>query len=785
MRTRNHEFLFKVLFVAMILLTSTLFYQVHIRVSYEPELAIQSLCKSPLRTLTIESSTQSLYYSGSDFTQLTPLIGHYYPMGGWMKWMSLDSQILLKKYFTVLPSEGAIICFTWINAPFQINSVKYQDDSDYVIYPSDLSEAIVTIWGEKTDKVEDFVNTTLNHLSSYINEKWNSPHLYADTMENLESRMVTSNGYIEVWPNLPNFWSDDTSKLITALVDYYNKTSDQKALDLIWRCNQLLFTAQNELNHFWTRKYVGPVYVSSGHEYEQFTSMRNWLIEFNFNDQPMWFRRDGCDCEFQWEPKIYFSPRVEIKQVGTTHYQTKLLKDYEHVSTSVIMETEENVTVRTSYSDSTFPTINIYVTLLKAELSAKIWFTYESDSELASFRFNYGFEGLEDFWTRNHASGVGPRYCYVQGGVIERDDQNPMLITSESGDYLVLFDNSSSLRGRMILISFKNRPSAVYDRSDGDTDGDRIKEYGYTCLEYDLGYVNAGAYGSNGTIFLTLMYEADAWQWQGMIENICCKIVRNLLDSGTIGMGGFELSDMRNQAPIIESLLNSALFWQGTSYSYRGNACLETGIAALDSYIKSVGLGRILSGYEIGYLLIACSHAYKLTSNNSYQVWERRFADQIINQQISDRTDVRYGGYIDSQVIYACHLDVVSVFLLALNHAYNDFGDDEYRESAEICIENWIHVDSNLGAWGYREGYFSSDGGGQTNKQGFVLKSLVAWGYIDLAKEIAEYFFKYPVPPYGLAPVAPTFNDPWGASWDINSETLAWSMSGLTSLIGL
>ena len=102
-----------------------------------------------------------------------------------------------------------------------------------------------------------------------------------------------------------------------------------------------------------------------------------------------------------------------------------------------------------------------------------------------------------------------------------------------------------------------------------------------------------------------------------------------------------------------------------------------------------------------------------------------------------------------------------------------------------MCIENWIHVDSYLGAWGYREGYFSSDGGGQTNKQGFVLKALVAWGYIELAKEVAEYFFKYPIPPYCLAPVAPTFNDPWGASWDINSETLAWSLSGLSSLIGL
>jgi hypothetical protein len=785
LKTENHELFVKVIFIALILFTSMLFYQVHIRVPYEQELTIQSVCRNPLRTLKIESSTKSLYYSGSDFTQLTPLIGHYYPMGGWMKWLSSDAQILLKKYFTVLPGEETVICFTWIEAPFQINSVDYHDDGDDIIHPSDPREAIVTIWGEKNDKVEDFIDTTLTHYSSYTNEKWNSQYLYKDTIENLESRMLTSNGYIEVWPNLPNFWSDDTGKLVTALIDYYNKASDQKTLDLIWHCNQLLFSAQNELSHFWTRKYVGPVYVSSGHEHEEFTSVRNWLIEFNYNDQPMWFRRDGCDCEFQWEPKIYFSPRVEIKPVSATQYQTKMLKDYNQISTSIITETEENVTVRTSYSDSAFPTVYIYVTILKAEPSVEIWFTYESISELDGFRLYYGFEGLEEFWTRNHASGVGPRYCYVQGRVIERVDQNPMLITNDSGDYLVLFDNSSSLRGRMILLSFKNRPSAVYDNSNGDLDGDSIKEYGRIGLRYDLGSINAGERGENGTMFLTLMYEADTWQWQDTIKKVCHKTVQNLLDSGTIGMGGFELSDMRNQAPIIESLLNSALFWKETSHSYRGNACFETGIAALDSYLESLRSGRALSGYELGYLLIACSHAYRLTSNNSYRVWEEEFASKIINQQISDRTDIRYGGYIDSQAIHACHLDVVSVFLLALNYAYNDFGYDAYRESAEMCIENWIHVDSNLGAWGYREGYFSSDGGGQTNKQGFVLKALVAWDYIELAKEVAEYFFKYPIPPYGLAPVAPTFNDPWGASWDINSETLAWSLSGLSSLIGL
>lgn len=786
MESKNREVIIKVFIIAAMLTSSLLFYQVYLRVSFKPERTIQNLCKSPLRTLTIESPTQKLYYSSSDFVQLTPLIGHYYPMGGWMEWLSLDSQILLKKYFTVMPGEGIIICFTWVETPFQINSIDYQDYSDDIIYPSNPSQAIISVWGERTGQAIEFINITLDHLSSYLIEKWNSPHLYADTIENLDSRMVTSNGYIEVWPNLPNFWSDDTGKLITALIDYYNKTADQKSLDLIWQSNQFLFTAQNELGHFWTRKYVGPVYISMEHEHEKFTSVRNWLVEFNYNDKPMWFRRDGCDVEFQWEPKIFFSPRVEIKQKGAIQYQTKFLKNYQKTSKSIITETEENVTVRISYYDNSFPSVDIYVTLLKAEPSVKIWFTYESKSELDDFNFWYGLEGLEEFWTRNHASGIGPRYCYVKDIVMERNDQNPMLITNESSDYLVLFDNSTSLRGRMILLSFKNKPNAVYDHfSDGDSDGDGVKEYGHLSLKYNLGSVNSGTYGSNGTVFLTLMYETDVWQWQDMIKKVWSRAAKNLLDSGTIGMGGFELSDMRNQAPIIESLLNSALFWNGTPYSNRSNVCFERGIVALNSYLKSVSLGRSLSGYEIGYLLIALSHAYKLTNNSSYRVWEKKLAENIISQQITDTTDIRYGGYIDSQVIYACHLDVVAVFLLALNYAYNDFGNDTYRESAEICIENWIHLDNDLGAWGYREGIFTGDGGGQTNKQGFTVKSLVTWGYVNLAKKVAEYFFKYPIPPYGLAPVAPTFNDPWGASWDINSETLAWSLSGLSCLMEL
>ena len=780
MAFKKWESVTTILFIAALLLSSILFYQVYLSFSYEPERTIQSLCRSPLKALTIVSGHA---YSSEDFVPLTPFIGHYYPMGGWMKWMSTDSKVLLKKYYTIMPDEETILCFTWVEGPFQISNVNYEDYGDEVIRLADTDRVFVTIWGQKTTEVLDFINLTLDHLNSYLNEKWNSPHLYTDTVENVKSRMLTSNGYIEVYPNLPNFWSDDTGKLITALIDYYDKTADINVLDLIWRCNQFLFAAQNELSHFWTRKYIGPVYISTEHEYMKATSVRNWLIEFNYIDEPMWFRRDGCDIEFQWEPKIQLSPWVEIKPKDTMYYQTKFLKDYQEKSLTIITQTAENVTVCLQYEDLSFPTLSIYVTLLKAEPSAKIHFTYDSKVDLDDLIFWYGFGPLEEFWLKNQGSGIGPRYCYTHGRVIERNDQNPMLITNESGDYLVLFDNATSIRGRMILLTFKDLPNAVYDCfSNGDADGDGVKEFGHLGLKYKLGSTKAGTYGTMGRVFLTPLYEIDVWRWQDSIEMVCSRISRNLIDSEAIGLGGFELSDMRNQAPILESLLNSALFWTKTPYSYRGNACFEIGKLALDSYLESIVLGRVLSGYEIGYLLMALSHAYHLTNNESYQVWEKQLADQIIAQQILDPADIRYGGYIDSQVIPSCHLDVVAVFLLALKYAYNDFGDQAYLESAKRCIENWIHLDDERGAWGYREGVFTTDGGGQTNKQGIIIKALVLWEYIDLAKNVAEFFFKHPVSPYGLAPVAPTFNDPWGASWDINSETLAWSLSGLVSL---
>lgn len=767
-----------ILFIAALLLSSILFYQVYLR-SYEPERTIQSLCRRPLKALTIVSGYA---YSSEDFVSLTPFIGHYYPMGGWMKWVSTDSKVLLRKYYTIMPDEKTILCFTWVEGPFQISNVNYEDYGDEVIRLGDADGVFVTIWGQKTIEVLDFINLTLDHLNSYLNEKWNSPHLYTDTVENVESRMLTSNGYIEVYPNLPNFWSDDTGKLITALIDYYDKTADPNVLDLIWRCNQFLFAAQNELGHFWTRKYVGPVYISTEHEYKKFTSVRNWLIEFNYVDEPMWFRRDGCDVEFQWEPKIQLSPWVEIKPKGTMYYQTKFLKDYQKKSLTIITQTAENVTVCLQYEDPSFPTLSIYVTLLKAEPSAQIHFTYDSKLDLDDLIFWYGFGPLEEFWLKNQGSGIGPRYCYTHGRVIERNDQNPMLITNESGNYLVLFDNATSIRGRAILLTFKDLPNAVYDCfSHGDADGDGVKEFGHLGLKYELGSTKAGTYGTMGKLFLTPLHEIDVWRWQDLIEMVCSRISRSLIDSEAIGLGGFELSDMRNQAPILESLLNSALFWTKTPYSYRGNACFEIGKLALDSYLKSIVLGRVLSGYEIGYLLMACSHAYHLTNNESYRVWEKQLSDQIVAQQILDPSDIRYGGYIDSRVIPSCHLDVVAVFLLALKYAYDDFGDQAYFESARRCIENWIHLDER-GAWGYCEGIFATDGGGQTNKQGIIIKALVLWEYIDLAKNVAEFFFEHPVPPYGLAPVAPTFNDPWGASWDINSETLAWSLSGLISL---
>jgi hypothetical protein len=334
----------------------------------------------------------------------------------------------------------------------------------------------------------------------------------------------------------------------------------------------------------------------------------------------------------------------------------------------------------------------------------------------------------------------------------------------------------------MILLAFKDRPNAIYDLSHADGDG--FKEFSHLGLKYALGSTKAGSGGTTGRIFIVPFYDADVWQWNDMIEKICSRIVKNLIESGSIGLGGFELSDVRNQAPIIESLLKSALFWTKTPYSYRSNTCFEIGKVSLDSYLKSITLGRGLNGYEIGFLSIACSHAYRLTQNESYLIWEKQLADRIVAQQILDTADIRYGGYTDSQSVPSCHLDVVAVFLLALRYAYNDLGDKVYFESAEKCIAHWIHIDDEQGAWGYRDKVLSTDGGGQTNKQGIIIKALVTWGHVDLGEDIAEFFFKHPVPPYGLAPVAPTFNDPWGASWDINSETLAWSLSGLISLMG-
>jgi len=774
-----------ILFVAMLVSSSLLFYQVYLGVSFEPERTIQSLCRRPLKALTIASGIAGerryFSYSSADFTSLTPFIGHYFPMGGWMKWTSIDSKVLLTKYFTITPDRETILCFTWIEGQLQIGDVNYEDYGDEVVRLWDTDKVFVTIWGQKSADVVAFINLTLSHLNSYLNEKWNSIDLYKDTVENIGSRMLTPNGYIEVYPNLPNFWSDDTGKLVSALIDYYDKTLDPKALELIWRCNQFLFAAQNELGRFWTRKYVGPVYISTEHEYEKFTSVRNWLIEFNYVNEPPWLGRDGCDAEFRWEPKIQFSPKVEVKPVGSASYQSKLLNDYKQRSVTVVTQTQDNVTVCMRYEDPVFPTISIYVSILKSEPNAKIWFTYVSNSEVEDLIFWYGFEPLEDFWLKNGGSGVGPRYCYVQGSIIERSDQDPMLITNGSVDSLVLFDNASSLRGRMILLAFKDNPNAIYDLSHADGDG--FKEFSHLGLKYALGSTKAGSGGTTGRIFIVPFYDADVWQWKDMIEKTCSRIVKNLIESGSIGLGGFELSDVRNQAPIIESLLKSALFWTKTPYSYRSNACFEIGKVSLDSYLKSITLGRGLNGYEIGFLSIACSHAYNLTQNKSYLIWEKQIADRIVSQQILDTADVRYGGYTDSQYVPSCHLDVVAVFLLALRQAYDDLGDQAYFESAEKCIAHWIHVDDERGAWGYQDSSLAMDGGGQTNKQGIITKVLVAWGHIDMAKGVAEFFFKHPIPPYGLAPVAPTFNDPWGASWDINSETLAWSLDGLVSLM--
>lgn len=786
MAFKRFERVTTILFVAMLVSSSLLFYHVYLGVSFEPERTIQSLCRRPLKALTIASGIAGerryFSYSSADFTSLTPFIGHYFPMGGWMKWTSIDSKVLLTKYFTITPDRETILCFTWIEGQLQIGDVNYEDYGDEVVRLWDTDKVFVTIWGQKSADVMAFINLTLSHLNSYLNEKWNSIDLYKDTVENIGSRMLTPNGYIEVYPNLPNFWSDDTGKLVSALIDYYDKTSDPKALDLIWRCDQYLFAAQNELGHFWTRKYVGSVYISTEHEYEKFTSIRNWLIEFNYVNEPLWLKRDGCDAEFRWEPKIQFSPKVEVKPVGAASYRSKLLKDYEQRSVTVVTQTQDNVTVCMRYEDPVFPTISIYVSILKSEPNAKIWFTYVSNSDLEDLVFWYGFESLEDFWLKNGGSGIGPRYCYVQGSIIKRNGQDPMLITNGSVDSVVIFDNASSLRGRMILLTFKDSPNAIYDLSHAEGDG--FKEFSHLGLKYALGSTKAGSGGTTGRIFIVPFYDADVWQWKDMIEKTCSRITKNLIESGSVGLEGFELSDVRNQAPIIESLLKSALFWTKTPYSYRSNACFEIGKVSLDSYLKSITLGRGLNGYEIGFLSIACSHAYRLTQNESYLIWEKQIADRIVAQQILNTADVRYGGYTDSQHVPSCHLDVVAVFLIALKQAYGDLSNQTHFESAEKCIAHWIHVDDERGAWGYQDSSLAMDGGGQTNKQGIIIEALAAWGHIDMAKDVAEFFFKHSIPPYGLAPVAPTFSDPWGASWDINSETLAWSLSGLISLMG-
>jgi len=700
--------------------------------------------------------------------------------------VSKDSKVLLKKYYTITPNEEAVLCFTWVECQFQASIIDYEDYGDEVIRLWDAEGVFVTIWGPKTTDVLGFMRLVLDHLKSYLNEKWNSPYLFSDTIENIKSRMLTPNGYIEVYQKIPNFWSDDTGKLIDALIEYYDKTADPSALDMIWRGDNFLFAAQNELGHFWARKYLGPAYISTEHEYGKMISARNWLIEFNFLNEPPYFKRDGCDCEFRLEPEILLLPRVEIKPRNATSYRTKFLKDYHRRSITVVEQTEENVTICLRYEDPDFPTFSIYVSLLRSEPGAKIWFKYLSASDLENLIFWYGFEPLEDFWLKNGGSGIGPRYCYAQGKVIRRNDQDPMLITGDDVSSLVLFDNTTGLRGRMILLAFKDRPDSIYDCfSHGDSDEDNIEEFHHLGLRYEVGSTEIGSGGTTGRIFLVPLYDVDVWRWEETIKKICSRITSNLLESGRSGFYGFELSDVRNQAPIIESLLNSAIFWAKTPYGYRSNVCSEVGKLGLDSYLKTITLGRLLSGYEIGYLSIACSHAYHLTGNESYRVWQRRLSDQIIAQQILDPNDCRYGGYIDGQVSPSCHLDVAAIFLIALKRSYEDFGDWVYFESAKRCIENWVHIDSKQGAWGYSDRAHSIDGKGQTSKQGILIKALTEWGYIDLAKEISEFFFEHPVPPYGLAPVAPTSDDPWGASWDINSETLAWSLSGLISLMEL
>lgn len=777
-----------VLFVIALFSSPLLFYHVYLRGPLESERTIYLLSQKPVKKLTVTFESQiSQEYVSSDFVNSTPFIGHVYPMGGWTRWMSTDSKVTLTRYFTITPNGKTVLCFTWVDSPFNIHVFGFEDYGDEVIRRlSANKEVFVTMWGQETAEVSNFITLTLDHLNSYQSEKWNSQPLFTDTIENLELRMMTLNGYIEVYPNLLNYWTDDTGKLVTALINYYTKTSDPKALDLIWQSNNFLFAAQNQLGHFWTRKYLGPAYISTEHEYEKYISVRNWLIEFNYIDEPPWFKRDGVDVEYRWEPKIQLMPRVEIKKNGSSSYQDKFLRDYQERSIMIITQSEENVTICLQYVDPDFPTVSIYVSILRYEPSAKIWFSYVTHSDLEDFIFSYGFEALEDFWLLNGGSGVGPRYCYVQDKVLERNNQDPMLIINEEVRSLVLFDNASSLRGRMLLLSFKDSPQRVYDCfSHGDADQDGIREFHHLCLRYELGQKTVGSNGMTGIVFITPFYDVDVWQWENTINKICRRVTTNLIDSGYSGFGGFELSDVRNQAPVIESLLKSAIFWTSTPHGHRSNSCFETGKVGLNSYLESILLGRILSGYEIGYLSLACSHAYHLTHDESYRVWQKQLADQIISQQITNPSDPSYTGYTENPVSSSCYLDVVAVYLLALKQAYNDFGDQKYFESAKSCIENWIHIDAEQGAWGYREQTVVTDGMGQTNKQGILLKALVEWGYIDLAKQVAEFFFKYSIPPYGLAPVAPTFNDPWGASWDINSETLAWSLDGLVSLKGL
>jgi len=137
----------------------------------------------------------------------------------------------------------------------------------------------------------------------------------------------------------------------------------------------------------------------------------------------------------------------------------------------------------------------------------------------------------------------------------------------------------------------------------------------------------------------------------------------------------------------------------GDEFNYKRtrDAALRGVEFALDKLREMRNRIDLMPSYGImryhGYNVFIFDWAYEETKNTKYLDELKCVADSITELQVTDPTKPNYGAFIINEFSIdsgANNLDDQGIKLWALRVAYDRTGDEKYKRSAEIFINNWI-----------------------------------------------------------------------------------------------